>query len=367
MCAFELPKLKIGNLVSRLPIIQGGMGLGISMANLASAVANTGAVGVLSSVGMNMDWDDPFNNKRRDPQLMRDEIRKAKGNSNGIIGINIMRALTDFTEHLRISVEEKVDMILVGAGLFLDIPENILSARSEKGPITFLPIVSSPKAASVILRYWAKKYNRLPDGLVIEGPLAGGHLGFKREDLEKPENKLEVLLEKILPIVKNYGEQLKQRIAVIVAGGIFSGEDIFKFIKAGADGVQMGSRFVTTDECDASPEFKKAYVNCKEEDLTIIDSPVGLPGRAIKNQFLDDVEHGRNSPVTCPVKCLETCNFKEVPYCIAKALHNAKKGIFKDGFAFAGANAFRIKKIVSVKELIDSLVNEYKKAAGQTL
>jgi NAD(P)H-dependent flavin oxidoreductase YrpB (nitropropane dioxygenase family) len=224
-------------------------------------------------------------------------------------------------------------------------------------------VVSSARAAKLIFQYWERNYNHVPDAVVVEGPLAGGHLGFKKEQINNPDYALEKILPEVISVLKPYEESFNKSIPVIAAGGIYTGADIYKFIQAGAQGVQMATRFVATHECDASTAFKEAYVECKKEDLTIIDSPVGLPGRAIKNRFLEKILAGIKEPIICPWKCLKTCDFKRSPYCICAALTNAKKGILEKGFAFAGANAYRINAITSVRELIKTLLIEYKTAA----
>jgi len=200
--------------------------------------------------------------------------------------------------------------------------------------------------------------------VVVEGPLAGGHLGFKKEQINSPDYVLEKILLEVISVIKPYEQHFNKSIPVIAAGGIYTGADIHKFIQLGAQGVQMATRFVATYECDASIEFKEAYVKCKKEDLIIVDSPVGLPGRAIRNKFLEEVSKGVKKPFKCPWKCLKTCDFRNSPYCIALALNSARKGNLENGFVFAGANAYRIDKIISVKELIETLVEEYERAAS---
>ncbi|NLM96423.1 MAG: nitronate monooxygenase, partial [Halanaerobiaceae bacterium] len=215
------------------------------------------------------------------------------------------------------------------------------------------------RAARIITERWLKKYNYLPDGFVVEGPLAGGHLGFRREQINDTEYLLEKIAAEVLEELSIFEREYRRAIPVIAGGGIYTGEDIYKFIKLGAAGVQMGTRFVATYECDAAPEYKEAYVNCKKEDIVIIDSPVGLPGRVIKNSFVQSVEKGMKRPFNCPYHCIKTCQVKNSPYCIARVLLNAKEGNLNDGFVFAGQNAYRVEKIVPVKELIESLIEEY--------
>ena len=212
---------------------------------------------------------------------------------------------------------------------------------------------------------WKEQYDYLPDAIVVEGPKAGGHLGFKRKQLDDPEFALEKLISDVLEQVKYFEEKYHTKIPVIAAGGIFTGEDIQKIMDLGASGVQMGTRFVVTEECDASLKFKQTYIDSSEEDMEIIDSPVGMPGWAIRNEFIEKVSRGEKRPVKCPYKCLRTCNIKTTPYCIVAALINGRKGNFYNGYAFAGSNAYRTTKIVTVKELIESLVREYKEAVSK--
>ncbi|QTA38828.1 nitronate monooxygenase [Thermosipho ferrireducens] len=356
----KIPKLKIGNFEAKIPIIQGGMSVGISLSGLASAVANEGGIGVIGAAGIGMfEPDFQTNLKEANKRALKKEIKKARKKTNGIIGVNIMVALSDFYELLITAIEEKIDLVFLGAGLPLKLPKKLLSEGLKKIYTKFVPIVSSERAASTIFRYWAKHYNHVPDAVVVEGPLAGGHLGFKKEQINDPDYSLEKIIPKVISTIKPYEKDFKKEIPVIAAGGIYTGKDIYKFLKLGANGVQMATRFVATYECDADIKFKQAYLNCKKEDLTIIDSPVGLPGRAIKNKFLEDVAAGIKKPITCLWRCLKTCDFRKVPYCIALALTNAKKGRLSEGFAFAGANAYKINEIIPVKKLIETLLNEY--------
>ncbi len=360
-----MPGLKIGDLEVQVPIIQGGMGVGISLSGLASAVANEGAIGVISSAAIGMlEPDFAKNFREANTRALRKEIRKAKEMTDGIIGVNIMVALSDYDEHLAVAVDEGADLIISGAGLPLKIPERILEDKTGKNRTKFVTIVSSGKATEVIFGYWAKHYNLIPDAVVVEGPMAGGHLGFKKNQIDDPNYALEKIFPDVIAVIKTYEQRYGKSIPVIAAGGIFTGADIYKFIQLGANGVQMATRFVGTYECDASMEFKEAYIKSKKEDIIIIDSPVGMPGRAIRNKFLDDVSNGVRKPTKCPWKCLKTCEYINSPYCIALALTNAKKGYLQDGFVFVGANAYRVNEIVSVKALINTLKTEYDVASS---
>ncbi|MDH4222757.1 MAG: nitronate monooxygenase [candidate division Zixibacteria bacterium] len=362
----KMPGLKIGELEVKIPIIQGGMSVGISLSGLASAMANEGGIGVIGSAGIGMLEPDFYTNFREaNIRALKKEIRKAKEMTDGIIGVNIMVALSDFDDLALVAVDEGADLIFLGAGLPLRNPKTLPLDRLRKFSTKVVPIISSVRAAKIIFRHWAKTYNHVPDAVVVEGPLAGGHLGFKKEQIGHPDYALEKILIEVISAVKLFEEQFNKHIPVIAAGGIFTGADIYKFMQLGAQGVQMATRFVATHECDASIKFKEIYVKCKKEDLVIINSPVGLPGRAIRNQFLEDVSNGNRKPFKCPWKCLKTCEFIEAPYCIALALTNAKNGKIEEGFAFAGSNAYRVDKIVSVKKLIETLLEEYERAVSE--
>ncbi|MHC4395932.1 MAG: NAD(P)H-dependent flavin oxidoreductase [Planctomycetota bacterium] len=356
----KMPALRIGDWEADIPIVQGGMGVGISLSGLASAVANAGGIGVIATAGIGQfesDWDK--NSKQADKRALRKQIRKAKARTDGIIGVNVMVALSDFDDLVQCAVQEEVNLLFLGAGLPIRLPETLPLHNLAKLPTKFVPIVSSAKAARIIFRSWAKQFNHIPDAVVVEGPLAGGHLGFKKENIDNPDYALEKILPQVINAIKPYEELFSKNVPVITAGGIYTGANIHKVMLLGAQGVQMGTRFVATHECDASQQFKNAYLNCKKEDIVIIDSPVGLPGRAIRDEFLERVSLGVKETFKCPWKCLKSCDFKNVPYCIGLALTNAKKGDLKNGFAFAGANAYRLDKIISVKELIETLVGEY--------
>jgi nitronate monooxygenase len=214
----------------------------------------------------------------------------------------------------------------------------------------------------VIAKKWMDKFNHVPDAFVLEGPRAGGHLGFKADQLTDPAFSLHNLLSQVLETIRPIEDKIGRAIPVIAGGGVDTGEDMFHLMEAGASGVQMGTRFVTTIECDASDAFKQAYIQCGKEDLRIIESPVGMPGRAIGNQYLDDVADGKKQPFHCPYHCIVTCKQKDSPYCIAQALLNAQKGRLSHGFAFAGDNAWRAESILSVKELVGNILGEYRAA-----
>jgi len=363
----KLPELVIGNLRAKLPVIQGGMGVGISLSGLASAVANEGGIGVIAAVGMAMLKDRLEESYRKtNVRELKKEIRKAREMTDGIVGVNIMVALTDFENLLRASFEEEADIVFLGAGLPLRVPQIIPPEEINNGKTRLGVIVSSARAANIIFRSWAK-HGCVPDAVVVEGPKAGGHLGFKNTQIEDENYRLEYLVPAVIEAVRPYEERFEKEIPVIAGGGIYTGEDIHRYLTMGAKGVQMATRFVPTFECDASLEFKEAYINAKEEDLVIIESPVGLPGRAINNNFLRDVKAGKKKPFKCPWKCLVSCDYKTTPYCIAKALANAQRGDLENGFVFAGSNAYRTEEITSVHSVIESIKREYSAATRELL
>lgn len=360
----KMNSLIIGDLTASIPIIQGGMGVGISLSGLAAAVANEGGIGVIAAAGIGMlESNSPKDYPKASMNNLKREIRKAKELSkNGIIGVNIMVALSNYSDLVKTSIEEGIDIIFSGAGLPLNLPEYLPEGKKTK----LVPIVSSSRAAKIICKKWNDKYQYLPDAIVVEGPKAGGHLGFKEEQITDPNFSIDSIIVKVISEVKVYEEKYNKTIPVIAAGGIYTGEDILKHIKLGASGVQMATRFVTTVECDASIKFKEAYIASKIEDIVIIESPVGMPGRAIRNTFTKDIDKGLNKPFKCPYHCIITCNFKETPYCIAAALTNAQKGELDKGFVFAGENAYKANEIITVNELIKKIQKEYAEAEIQS-
>jgi NAD(P)H-dependent flavin oxidoreductase YrpB (nitropropane dioxygenase family) len=336
------------------------MGVCISLSGLASAVANEGGIGVIAVACIGMNEPDFYSNfLEANIRALKNEIRKARELTKGILGVNIMVALSNFADMVRTAIDEGIDIIFSGAGLPLNLPQFSKDTIKTK----LIPIVSSARAAGIIAKRWSERYNRLPDAVVVEGPMAGGHLGFKEQTINDPGYSLEKLVPEVIQALKPFEERYKKTIPVIAAGGIYTGEDIYRFFQLGASGVQMATRFVTTHECDASVKFKQAYLDSRKEDIVIINSPVGMPGRAIKNAFLDEVSQGKKKPFKCPYHCIKTCDYKTSPYCISLALMNAKRGNLTHGFAFAGANAYRAKGIISVKELIETLIEEYKDAS----
>ena len=348
-------KMILGELHADIPVIQGGMGVGISLSGLAGAVAAAGGIGIISTAQIGFREQD-FD---RDPiacnlRTIGKEIEKARQIAKGgIVGVNIMVATQRYEDYVRAAVLAGADCIISGAGLPLDLPgvvaetESGMPGRSHRTMLA--PIVSSTRALSVVTKYWMKKYDRKPDFIVTEGPLAGGHLGFKREELDAytPEN-----YERELTAMIRQAAELE--IPLIAAGGIYDRRDLEHCLSLGVAGVQMGTRFVTTEECDADPAYKQAYLDAEEKDIVIVKSPVGMPGRAIRNRFLERVQEGR-IPVKGCFRCLEHCNPAETPYCITRALIHAAEGNIEEALLFCGSNAYRCKRIETVPEVMRKL------------
>lgn len=338
-------ELKIGNLTARIPLIQGGMGVGVSLSGLSGAVAAAGGVGIISTA--QIGYRDPdFDRHPIECNLkaIHDEIAKARKIANGgIVGVNIMVATKRYEDYVKAAADAGADIIISGAGLPMTLP-------TVSGDAKIAPVVSSRKSLSVISRYWNKKFGRKPDLVVIEGPQAGGHLGFSREDIE----------EYTAAGTKNYDDEIVEilklaaelEVPVAVAGGVYERADMEHYLDMGADAVQVATRFVTTKECDASDAFKQAYINAKKEDIVIVKSPVGMPGRAIHNAFLDRVAQGERFMSQCH-HCISMCNPATIPYCITDALVNAVKGNIDEGLVFCGSNAWRADKIETVADIME--------------
>lgn len=346
--------IKVGEKQSKYPIIQGGMGVGISMHKLAGNVSKEGGIGVISTADIGYQEDD-FNTNPLEANLraIGKEIKKAReiAGEDKILGVNIMVALSQYKEIVQECVKNKIDLIISGAGIPKELPEYVQGSNTK-----IAPIVSSLRCCKLIVKHWVKKYNYVPDMIVIEGPEAGGHLGFKREELNDDNKpKLEDITKEIVEYIKEVENEYNKEIPVIAAGGIWDNKDIKKFLDLGASGVQMATRFVATYECDASDNFKQAYLNAKKDDIKIINSPVGMPGRAIYNNFIKQTENKKCKIEKC-YNCIKTCNVATTPYCITKALVNAVKGNMDNALIFCGSNVEKVKEIVSVHDLMQELV-----------
>ncbi len=347
-----MQELKIGNKTAKLPIVQGGMGVGVSRCRLAGAVAAEGGIGVISTAQIGYDEEGfETDHKTCNRNAIEKHIKSAKKQANGgLVGVNIMVALKDYEEHVKTSVKAGADVIISGAGLPVSLPALVEGADTK-----IAPIVSTEKAARVILKMWERKYRRTADFLVIEGPDAGGHLGFSTDELaRRQELPYDLEIKKIIQVVHEYAGKFEQKIPVILAGGVFSREDALHALELGADGIQAATRFVATKECDAAPAYKEAYIHAKESDVTIIESPVGMPGRALKNEFLEQVKQKRVTIGKC-YGCLEKCNPAKIPYCITDALIRAVKGDVKNGLIFCGANVGKITQMSTVHDVMKEL------------
>ena len=370
--------LKIGPYTAKYPIIQGGMGVGISLSSLAGAVAKAGGVGIISTA--QIGFRDPgFTKNPMDANLkaIHEEFAKARAIApEGVLGFNIMVATNGYKQYVKEAVKAGANVIISGGGLPVDLPKFVAEAEEEllaegrkKQRTMIAPIVSSVKSAMVICRMWDRKHKTAPDFVVIEGPCAGGHLGFSEEQLTElgadtesvsktyKQSKYEEEIRSIINTVKEFADKYKKEIPVIVAGGVYDHADVLRQLELGANGVQVATRFVTTEECDADTTYKQAYIHAKEEDIVIVKSPVGMPGRAIKNRFLEQVQEGK-IPVTRCFRCLAHCNPAETPYCITKALINAAEGNVDEALLFCGSNAYRSTKIETVSDVMKELCGD---------
>lgn len=349
-----MKSVKIGEMTLEVPIIQGGMGVGISLGNLAGNVALNGGMGVISTAQPGYKAADfEKNTVEANRRELANEIKKAKeiAGGKGIVAINAMVALSDYAGMVEVAVKNKIDAIISGAGLPLNLPGLV----KDTG-IKLAPIVSSGKAAKLICKTWDRKFKVVPDFVVIEGSEAGGHLGFHEADvLNKTTANLADIFKEVKETIQPFGEKYQKEIPIFVAGGIYDSKDIQKYLDLGADGVQMATRFICTKECDASDNYKQAFIDAKKEDIEIVKSPVGMPGRAIMTKFTERLKIEKKIPIKRCYNCLVPCDIKTTPYCISEALINAVKGNLDEGLVFSGSNGYRNDKIVTVKELMDEL------------
>ncbi|WP_024955521.1 nitronate monooxygenase [Sulfurospirillum arcachonense] len=356
--------LKIGKYTIKHPIVQGGMGLGISWDGLAGNVSLEGGLGVISSVGTGYYEDNRYSAKDINTRPLNSEnFYSAKGlkavidNARKISGdnplaVNILYASNDYERIARDACAAGIDIIITGAGLPTNMPE-----FTENYPdVALVPIVSSAKALKIICKRWTKRYNRLPDAIVVEGPKSGGHQGFTYEQCFQDEYQLENLIKPIKEEMKNWGD-----FPLIAAGGIWDHDDIVKMIELGADGVQMGTRFIGTHECDAHDSFKEVILASTEDTIKLLKSPVGYPARGIRTNLIELVEKREGPAVKCISNCVAPCHrgveAKAVGYCIADRLSDAFLGKKESGLFFTGANGYKLNEIISVKELINKLIN----------
>ena len=347
-----MKNFKIGDKLTRFPLIQGGMGVGISLGRLAGTVAKEGGIGIISTAQIGYrEKDFDRNTEEANQRAILSEMKKARRISpDGIIGYNIMVALKEYASHVKAAVQAGADLIISGAGLPTELPALVSGSKTK-----IAPIVSTDKSAKVILKYWERKYKRTADLVVIEGPQAGGHLGFHKEELDSytPE-AYDNEIRKIVQTVKSYAAKFGTEIPVVAAGGIATHEDVKHVLELGVDGVQVATRFIPTEECDADIRLKESLIHAAKDDIAIVKSPVGMPGRALRNEFIKELEIARK-PITKCYNCLEKCEPRSVPYCITKALIDAVRGDVENGLVFCGENVDRIQKMTTVHELMQEL------------
>ncbi len=364
----KMRPLDLGEMRAELPLIQGGMGVGISLGRLAGTVAKEGGIGIISAAQIGYrEPDFHTDTKAANLRAIKKEYDKARAIApEGIIGFNIMVAMRYYDEYVKEAVKAGADLIISGAGLPTELPRIVRETPGETAAgenagnskrVKLAPIVSTDKSAKVILKYWDKKYQCIPDLLIIEGPKAGGHLGFTQGQLDTfHDEAYDEEVKSILKTVHEYEEKYCHKIPTALAGGIETKEHAEHAFSLGADAIQVASRFVTTEECDADIRYKEAYVKAAQDDIVIVKSPVGMPGRAIKNAFMERVMSGEQIPHSPCHGCLHKCKPAEIPYCITDALINAAKGDTENALLFCGANAYKAKRIETVKEVIDSLL-----------
>ena len=355
--------LCIGDLTVDIPVVQGGMGVGVSLASLAGAVAAQGGLGVISTaqIGYNLP-DFSANPMAANLRAIREQVKSAREKAHGgAIGVNIMVATRNYKDYVLEAVKAGVDIIISGAGLPTALPEYVKGSKTK-----IAPIVSSEKAAKLICRMWDKRHQCTPDMVVIEGPLAGGHLGFSKDQLvpfvENSVDKISDMMhhydeeiKKIIQVCREYGEKYSKHIPVVIAGGIDGRKEADHCFALGAEGIQVATPFVATEECDAHRNFKEAYVRAEKEDIVILNSPVGMPARGIKNKFLQNVAAGIKGEIRCR-QCLEHCDPLKIPYCITDALIRAVQGDVENGLVFCGANVDKIKRISTVRDVIEKYI-----------
>ncbi|WP_306591798.1 nitronate monooxygenase family protein [Geothrix sp. 21YS21S-4] len=361
--ACTLPRLRIRNLDMAYPIQQGGMGVGISWEGLAGAVAREGCVGLVSAIGTGYhgsaspkmrlgrpDGTDSLNPPKALEWIVRAARERAEG--RGAVGVNILCAIEGYEAAVRASLAGGAQMIVSGAGLPLALPDYVGDAD-----VALVPIVSSARALNVICKQWQRKYSRLPDAVVLEGPESGGHQGFSHDGCLDPAHTLENILPSIIEERDKWGD-----FPILVAGGVWDHADIQRFLALGASGVQMGTRFIGTFECDASPIFKEVILRARAEDIGLMKSPVGLPARGVRTSLHHRIEAGTAPQVRCVSNCLQPCGHGKgaaaVGYCIADRLADAMKGDRENGLFFTGSNGAKLRDLISVRDLIEELTED---------
>jgi len=345
----KLPSLKIGKYESRFPVIQAGMGVRVGNADLAAETINCGGYGTIASVGLGDIEKSKTNFVSESNRLLVDEIGKARklAGESGPLGVNVMVALSNYEEIIRASVEAGIDFIISGAGLPIPLPEFV-----GDSDVALIPVISGGRALEILLRAWKRKYNRKPDAIVVEGPKCGGHLGFSYDMLDHPET---CSLEKLLQEVKEVMAKYECDVPVVAAGEVASREDIEDALKIGYDGVQIGTKFITTEEAGIDKKSKQVFIDAVDEDVVVIKSPVGLPVRVLNTPLVQRVLDGGREKFTCPYRCLRTCRPAKVPFCIAKALLATWRGDVDNGLYMTGCNITALDRIIPLKEFFDTL------------
>lgn len=354
--------MKLGNRELALPLIQGGMGVGVSMGGLAGAVAAEGAMGTLSTA--DAGWNEPdfaAHPQQANLRALRREVQRAKrlAAGAGLVAVNAMVATRQYADSVRTALEAGADAIVSGAGLPLELP-----ALAEGFEALLAPIVSGPRAAQLICRTWAKRYGRVPDFVVLEGCQAGGHLGFEEADLLSGRcTPLSRLIPEVLAALHPFEEKFGRAIPLFCAGGVATGAEMAHCTRLGAAGAQLATRFIATEECDAGQGYKDVLLAARPEDLRIIHSPVGMPGRAVNSPLVQRLAAGMRQPPAHCSGCIKSCRPAETPFCITHALIEAVKGNWEEGLFFSGSRVDLVDRMRTVPDLIDELMKEWRALA----
>lgn len=354
--------MKLGNRELALPLIQGGMGVGVSMGGLAGAVAAQGAMGTLSTA--DAGWNEPdfaAHPQQANLRALRREVQRAKrlAAGAGLVAVNAMVATRQYADSVRTALEAGADAIVSGAGLPLELP-----ALAEGFEALLAPIVSGPRAAQLICRTWEKRYGCVPDFVVLEGCQAGGHLGFEEADLLSGLcTPLSRLIPEVLAALRPFEEKFGRAIPLFCAGGVATGAEMARCTRLGAAGAQLATRFIATEECDASQGYKDVLLAAQPEDLRIIHSPVGMPGRAVNSPLVQRLAAGMRQPPAHCSGCIKSCHPAETPFCITHALIEAVKGNWEEGLFFSGSRVDLVDRMRTVPDLIDELMKEWRALA----
>ena len=357
--------ITIGGKTLELPILQGGMGIGVSLERLAGAVAAQGGMGTLSAAFCGFrepDFTENFNEANL--RALTRQIHRAKelAKGAGVIAVNVMVAASQYAASVRTALQAGADAIVCGAGLPKDLPG--IAAEVPESRAALAPVVSGGRSAALICKLWDRRYSRIPDFVVLEGPLAGGHLGFSPEEAQEAQagrpKSLSALLREVLEALGPFREKYGRDIPVFVAGGVKDGAEMRRYMNEGAAGAQFATRFIATEECDASPAYKQRLLEAQPADITIVQSPVGMPGRALQSPLIQRVEAGTQPKITRCNRCLSACDCKTAPYCISKALIAAVDGDWENGLFFCGANAGDVRALSTVQAQMEQIQEEWR-------